>query len=119
MQSCNTVYGIACCNCQMCHFNLTIIDNCHFTHFFLIAGIFCLDFLHETAVDLLYNLVNTGKQTAEQLNRPFLQSFRHNGMVGIGAGLGCYLPCFFPCQIIFVKQNSHQFSYCNSRMGII
>src|SRR5699024_12739808 len=39
--------------------------------------------LNKSPVDLFNDLVNTRKQFREQLNRPFFQSFCHNGMVCI------------------------------------
>ncbi len=44
-------------------------------------------YLHdETAVDLLNDLVYTRKQSGEQLDRPFLKCFCHDGMVGVSTG---------------------------------
>ena len=40
-------------------------------------------------------------------------------MVGIGTGLPGDLPCIIPVQSFLIHQDSHQFCYCQCRMGII
>ena len=107
MQLCHTVYRISACNGKMCHFHLTIINDCHFTDFFLVTRIFCLDFQKESAVNLLNNLIYTRKQLRKQLDRPFFQRFCHNGMVCISAGMGGNVPRVFPGHALLVHQNTH------------
>ena len=68
--------------------------------------------LYKAAVDFLHNLIYSGKQSGEQINRPLFQRFRHNGMVGVSAGAGGNIPCFIPGKIIVIQQNSHQFGNC-------
>ena len=103
----------------MGHLYLSIIENCHLAYFLMIAGIFSLDFLYESAVDFLDNLVNTGQQSGEQLNRPFLKGFRHNRMIGIRTGLCGHCPCLFPCQEMLIHQHAHQLCHCYRGMGIV
>ena len=62
MQSCNTVYRITGCNCQMSHLYLSIIDDCHFADLILVAGIHFLYLYDKSAVDLFNDLINSGKQ---------------------------------------------------------
>ena len=119
MQPCNTVYRIAACNGQMSHLNLAVIDDGHFADFLLVARIFIVDLLDESAVDLLNDLVDTGKQLGEQLNRPFFQCFCHNGMVCVSAGMGCDLPCLLPGHAFLVQKDTHKLRNCHGRMCII
>ena len=119
VQLSHTVYRIAAGNSQMSHLHLSVIDNGHLADLFLISGIFCLDLLNKSPVDLFNDLVNTRKQFREQLNRPFFQSFCHNGMVCICAGMGSDVPCLIPGQVLLINQDTHQFGHCHGRMGIV
>jgi len=107
VQTGNTVYRVACCDCQMCHLHLSIIDDCHLFNLLIVARIFCLDFCDKAAVDFLDDLVYTRKQSGEQLDRPFLKCLGHDGMVGVGNGFGCDLPCFVPAKSLFVHEDTH------------
>ena len=100
VKPCNTVNRISRNNCKMSHLNLTIIYNSHLTNLLIgdsgLSRILHFNKTDETAVNLFYNLVYTGKQTREQLNRPLLKSFRHNCMIGICTGFGSNIPCLVP-----------------------
>ena len=119
MQSCHAVYGIACSDSQMSHLYLAVIDNRHLADFFLIARVFLLDLDHKAAVDLFDDLIYTGKQAGEQLDRPFFQSLGHDGMVCVSAGLCGDLPCLIPFQAFLVDQDTHQLCHCHRRVGIV
>ena len=119
MESCHTVYGIAGCNSKMRHFHLAVINNCHLADFFLIVWIHFLDSQDKSAVNLLNNLIDSGKQSGEQLDRPFFQCLCHNSMIGVRTGFAGNLPCLLPSKIILIHQDSHKLSYRHGRMGII
>ena len=119
MQSCNTVYRVTCNDSKVCHFYLAIMDDCHFIFFVLVARVFFVYLNEESAVDLLNDLVNTRKQTGEDLNRPFLQSFCHDGVVGVCTCFCCDIPCLFPCQSFLIQKDSHQLGNCYCRVCII
>ena len=63
MKCCNTVNGKSCNYCKICHLNLTVIYNCHFGNFILIARILYFNLCNKSSVDFLHNLVNTRKQS--------------------------------------------------------
>ncbi|SCH33629.1 Uncharacterised protein [uncultured Clostridium sp.] len=119
MQSRYAVYRMACRDSQMSHLDLSVVNDSHLADLFLIARIFCLDIQYKTTVDLLHDLVYTGKQTGEQLDRPFLQGLCHDGVVGVSAGLSRYIPCLVPLQAFLVDEDTHQLGYRYSRMGIV
>ena len=124
MQSCNTVDGIAGNDSHMGHLHLSIVQNRHLANLLLhihapLICISCLDLCNEAAVDLFHDLVNSGKQSGEKVDGPFFQSFRHDGMVGIGTGSGGDVPCFIPAETVIIKQDSHQFRYSHGRVGIV
>ena len=96
MQSCYTVHREAARDRHVCHLDLTVVDNCHLRDLFLISRVFLLDLKKEATVDLLYDLVDTRKQSGEQLDRPFFKGLGHDGVVGISAGLCGDIPCLFP-----------------------
>ena len=108
----------------MCHLHLSIVDDRHLTDLLLYIhtgyiAVLLLDIKDESAVDLLYDLVDSRKQSGEQFDGPFLQCFRHNGVIGVSAGLGGDLPRFLPGQIIIIHQHTHQLCNRYRRMGIV
>ena len=119
MKLCNTVYRVTCCDCKVCHLHLSVKDDSHLAYFFEITRIFCFNLCYKTTVDLFNDLIYTRKQSGEQLNWPFFQSFCHNRMVGICTCLGSHFPCFIPCQTLFIQKDTHQFGNCYSWMSII
>ncbi len=100
MQSCNAVYRVACCNRQMCHLDLSVVDDRHLANLLLIARILRLNLQDKTAVDLFDDLVYTRQQSGEQLDRPFFQCLCHDGVVRVSTGLRRYLPCLIPAQVL-------------------
>ena len=119
VQSRHAVYREAGYDSQMSHLHLSVIDDGHLADLLLIARIFLLDLDHKAAVDLLDDLVYTGKQAGEQLDGPLLQSLRHNGVIRVGAGLRGHLPGLIPLQAFLIDQDAHQLGYRHSRMGIV
>ena len=119
MQSCNTVYRVACSDCKMRHLHLTVPDNCHLFNLLEIPRIFSLNVKNKAAVDLFDDLINTWKQLGKQVDRPFLKGLSHNGMVGISAGLCGNRPCIVPAKTFLIHKDTHQLGNCHGRMGII
>ncbi len=62
MKPCHTVYRKACCNCKMCHFNLSVINYCHLLNLAVIIRICRLYLYNKPAVNFLNNLVNPWKK---------------------------------------------------------
>ena len=92
----NTVYREAADNRKVSHADLSVVDDRHSADLLVVARISLLDLSYKAAVDLLNDLVNTRKQTGEQLNRPFFKSLSHDGVVCVRTGLCCDLPCLIP-----------------------
>ena len=63
MQFSHTVYRITCHDCQMSHLYLTVHDNGHLLNLLIVVRVLFLDLNDKSAVDLLYDLVNTRKQS--------------------------------------------------------
>ena len=108
----------------MGHLHLSVVKNRHLADLLLHVhpvdlGILLLDLSHEPAVDLLHDLVDSGKKPRKQVDGPFLQSLRHDGMVGIGAGSGGDVPCLLPAKMIIVQKDAHQLRHRHRGMGIV
>ena len=119
MKLCNTINREACYDRHICHTNLSIHKDCHFPYFLFISRIRLTNLDHEAAVNLLYDLINTRKQTGEDFNRPFFQCFCHDGMVGVCTGLRCDFPCLIPAKSLYINQKTHQLRYSNRRVRIV
>ncbi len=115
----DAVYGEARDDRHICHAHLTVHEDRHFPHFIFVARVHLADFDEESAVDLLYDLVDTRKQSGEQIDGPFFKSLCHDRMVCIRAGLCRYIPCLIPVQPFLIDQQTHQLRNRNCRMCII
>ena len=51
--------------------------------------------------------------------RPGFQSFRQQGMVGIGKDAGRDVPCGVPFLSVNVNQQTHQLCNCDGRVGVV
>ena len=92
----NTVYREAADDCKVSHADLSVVNDRHSADLLVVTRISLLDLGYKTAVDLLNDLVNTRKQTGEQLDRPFFKSLSHDGVVCVGTGLCRDLPGLIP-----------------------
>ena len=119
MKPCHAVDGIAAHDSQICHAHLSVVDDGHLSHLVLVARILRADSLQEAAVDLLHNLVYTGQQSGEQLNRPLFQGLRHDGVVGVGAGLGGHFPGLVPGQPLLIHEDPHELRNRHCGMGVV
>ncbi len=119
VKPCYTIDRIAGSDGQMSHLHLAVHDDGHLLHFVIIVRIFLLDLNNKSPVDLFYDLVNTRKQSGEQLNGPFFQCLGHDRMVGISTRLCGHFPCCIPVQSMLIHQHTHQLCHCYCRMGIV
>lgn len=71
MQSCHTIDRKTGNNGKMSHSHLPIVEDRHLADFLLIARVSFSYLNKEAAVDLLDDLVNTGKQSGEKVDGPF------------------------------------------------
>ena len=104
---------------QMSHFDITIGRNRHRGNPVPFAGIKMPKILTETFVDLVDNFIDAGQQVLENIDRPFFQRLRHNGMVGVGNGVGGNLPGIIPTEAFVVHKDAHQFRHSQGRVGIV
>ena len=75
--------------------------------------------LNEAGVDLEDDLHVSGKDILEHRDRPLLESFRHECVVGVAHALLCDVPCKVPVQILQVDEDSHELCDCNRGVGVV
>ena len=119
VQGGHAIYGMAADNRQERHTDLAIVNDGHSADHVGVIIVSGVDIVLEAAVDLLHDLVNTRQQAGEQVDRPFLKSFRHNRVVRVRAGAGCQIPGLVPAVSVLIHQETHELRYSNRRMGII
>ena len=123
VQACNAVDRIACHDGHVCHADHSVVDDTHaadlFVHIYAGIVIGLVDLGLKAAVDLLDDAVDTGKKLGEEVDRPFLQGFRHDGVVGVGCALGGDFPRLVPCQFVLVHEQTHQFRNGQGRMCVV
>ena len=77
--------------------------------------------LARTIVEVLYPNDNhmAGKESGEQLDRPFLKCLGHDGVVGVSTAFCCDIPCLIPAKTFLIHKKTHQLCNCYSRMSIV
>ena len=65
------------------HLRLRLLNDRHSTQDITVVGESLLDFLEEEQINVVDNLQVTGQEVLDQTNRPLLQSFRQNSVVGV------------------------------------
>ena len=119
VQTGHAVYRVTRRNAKVCHFDLTVADNCHTADLFYVAAGLFHHFFAVTVIDFFHDLVNAGQTTLEQVFRPTFQRFGHNRMVGVGKHAFDDIPRIVPGVTAFVQHNTHQFGNGQGRVGIV
>ena len=75
--------------------------------------------VEQAAIDLKDDLEVTRYQHLKPLDRPFLESFGQQRMVGVRQRSSRQVPGFIPSQLRLVEQNPHQLRHRHRRMRIV
>jgi len=70
-------------------------------------------------IDAIDDLQMPRQQALEQFDRPGLERFRQQRVVGVGQRRHRDLPGLVPAEIVDVHQDAHQFGDGEARMGVI
>ena len=84
MQLRNAVDLMAAGQAEVRHAHLVVGDDGHIVPLAGVVRVDALQLFHETAVDLLADRVDPRQLLLEQADRPALERFGHDGMVGVG-----------------------------------
>ena len=84
-----------------------------------IVGILLLQRLEEVIVNLENNLQMARQDFPQHIDRPGLQRFAHQRMVGIGEDLTGHLEGFIPAKFVLIDQQTHQLRDRQHRVGVI
>ena len=114
----NPVNWVTTDDSQVSHMNLTILNDTS-TFDNIRSNTTSSHFSNVTVVDFQDDLVNTWKDTFEELLIPFFKGFLKNSVVSVAHSLNSRIPSIFPWKTIFIKEKTHEFSWCNRRVGII
>ena len=96
-----------------------LVDNRRPAQHRRIVGVLLLQGLQEIVVDLEDNLQMTRQDFTQHLDRPGLQRFAHQGMVGIGEDLAGHLERLIPAELMLVNQQAHQLRNRQHRMRVV
>ncbi|MNC24991.1 hypothetical protein D3C75_730640 [compost metagenome] len=119
MQRSHTIHAVAGYNRQMGHAHLIVMNNGHLVNPVLIARIFAHQLAAEAGVDLLNNEEDARQQLPHHANRPFLQRFAENGVVGVGDHPGGHAPGLIPAESVHIHQYPHQLRNDQCGMRIV
>ena len=70
-------------------------------------------------IDAVDDVEMPRQQPLEQFDRPGLERFRQQRVVGVGQRRDRDLPGFIPAEIVQVDQDAHQFGDGETRMGVV
>ena len=119
MEGSNTVYRETSVDCEPCHVNLSVMDDCHVVLVVVVLRELLAEFDNEAAVDFFDDLVNTRKKSLEYIDRPLFKSFSKNCVVCVCECLCNNIPSIIPAYIVFIKENSHEFRNSNYWMSVV
>ena len=95
------------------------LDETHTLYPSFIAGKSRSHVIEQPAIDLVDDLEMTRQQDLEPFDRPFLQSFGQQRVIGVRQCFNCNGPSVVPTEMDLVEQNPHQLRYCHRRMRVI
>ena len=75
--------------------------------------------LEESVVDLENDLGVTRQYALHQIDRPFLEGFGEQGVVGVAEGIDGDVPRLFPRDSLFVVQDAHELDHRQRWVGVV
>ena len=84
-----------------------------------IVGIEAPQFATESLVDFLNDLINSGKQTLEEVLWPLFKGFCHDCMVGVADCVCDNVPCLVPAVSVVIKKNTHKLGDAESGVCVV
>ena len=115
----HAVYAVTAHHSQTGHVYLAVPEDGHFFRFIFFPGKTLAHQFQPPLVNFIYNQENPGQQFLEHGNRPALQCFRHNRMIGIGYRIRGNAPGILPVHPFLIHKDAHQFRNNKGRMGVI
>src|SRR5215813_9366214 len=76
-------------------------------------------FIKQASIDLEDNFQMTRQDRLKPCERPFLESFGEQCVVGVRQSPLCELPSLVPAEMRFIEQNPHQLRNCHRWMCIV
>ena len=122
MQLRNAVNLVAHHHCEPCHSHpaaIGFIDNRRPSQQTGIVRILFLQRLQEVVVNLKDDLQMARQNFAQHIDRPGLQRFAHQGVVGIREDLAADLKRIIPTEFMLIDQQTHQLRNRQYRMGVV
>ena len=95
------------------------LDETHTLYPSFIAGKSRSHVIEQPAINLVDDLEVTWQQDLEPFDRPFLQSFGKQRVIGVGQRFYRDGPSVIPTEMDLVEQNPHQLRYCHCRMRVV
>ncbi len=77
------------------------------------------DVIQETLIDLKDDLQMAGQDATEKIDRPSLQSFRHQRVVGVAKDILANGPGMLELIALFIDENAHQLGNAQFRVSVV
>ena len=96
-----------------------LVDQAHSRDAGVVAEPAVADLVEEAGVDLVDDFQMARQHALEQGQRPALQRFRQQRVIGVAEGLAGDLPGLLPAHGVLVGQEPHQLGDGDRRMGVV
>ena len=101
------------------HVHLPVLDDGKLVHHLLVVREAPAHLLKVAAVDLLDDHIDARQKRAEHVDRPLLQSFRHDRVVRVRHRLARDLPRLVPAHPLFIDKDAHELGDGDRRMRVV
>ena len=98
---------------------LTLFNEAHPSDAPGVIGMMGANVVEKPAVDLEDDLELARDEETHPIDRPTLQRFGKQSMVGVGERCARNIPRFVPRQMLFIQQDTHEFRHGEGRMRVV
>merc|ERR1719494_446031 len=97
----------------------SLFNDGHSSKSVIVTRVQLLHSLEMVMVNGIHDDQMSGEHLLEQRNRPSLQGFRKDSVVGVSECAHTYIPSLFPRHLLDINENPHHFWNCKSRVSVV
>lgn len=98
---------------------VALLDERHSLDLLAVTWVHTFESLEVEVVDQIDELKVSGQQSADEVNRPLLESLWQHSVVGVGEGGAHDSPSFLEGELLLIDQDSQQFNCGDGRVSVV